>query len=413
MKTRLFLTIPLLGVPLAVWPTLAHAALCSVPSASYPSISSAAAAATCTEINVAAGTYVEQVSFGSKASVTVHGAGAGRTIIKSPATRVRSKLSTTFLPLYTYVVEVAPGGFARLTDLTIDGGGNAACTERYFGVRFNSAQGALERVVVDNVQGSGTSFACPNIYAVAATADSSGNAELAVRASTIRNFQVAGILVNGKDALATIENTEVRGAGSQAQQAQTGILFTRGGGGTANRNNLSLMQYSGDPCKGIGTALASDGAAAVTYTANVAHDVDRGLWLHSNTVEQTATGNRFLTALVGIVSASNSPGKVMLSGNGITGITRSGAATVSTCFDESGDGIAVRGEQKSAVAGNSIAAVARSAIELLPDSSSLDVEQNQTTGSGRFDLEDRGTANHLDNNLCGTSSPAGLCTAAP
>jgi hypothetical protein len=411
MKTRLYLMIPLLG--LGVWPeSSAHAASCSVPSASYPTIQKAASDAACKLIDLAAGVYTEQVTLG-KTSVTLRGAGAGKTIIKSPAVRVRSSQPTTYLPRYTYVIDVPPGGFARITDLSIDGGGNATCAERYFGVRFNNSQGSLDRVIVDNVRGAGTSFACPSIFGVAVTADSGGNGELAVRASTVRNFQVAGILASGADALAMVENTAVRGVGAQSVLAQTGILFTRGGGGMASRNNLSDLSYTGDPCKGLGTALASDGAAAVTYAANVVHDTDRGLWLHSNTTEQTASSNHILNTLAGIVSVSNGPGKVNLSSNGIVDTARSTAATVTTCFDESGDGIAVRSEQKSVVSGNSVARSARSAIELLTDTAGLDVQQNQTTGSARSDLEDRGMGNHIEKNHCLTSSPAGLCTAAP
>ena len=411
MNTRLYLTIPLLG--LGLWPvTAAHAAVCSVPSATYSTIQKAASDATCSQINVAAGVYTEQVTLG-KTSVTLRGAGAGRTIIKSPTTRARSTQPTSYLARYTYVIEVPPGGFARITDLTIDGGGNAACAERYFGVRFNNSQGSLERVIVDNVRGTGPSFACANVYGVAVTADSGGNGQLAVRASTIRNFQAVGILVSGTNAQAMLENNAVRGVGSQSQLAQTGILFSRNGGGSASRNNLSDLVFSGDPCTGLGTALASDGAAAVIYSTNVVHDTDRGIWLTKNTTAQAVLSNRILNTLVGIVSSGNSAGTVNLNDNGIVDTARSTAATVATCFAESGDGIAIRTEQKSVVASNSISGSARSAIELLTDTASLDVQQNQTIGSGRYDLEDGGVGNHVENNRCKTSSPAGLCISVP
>ena len=411
MNTRLYLTIPLLGLGVFSAPA-AHAALCSVPTLTYPTIQKAASTTTCKVISVAAGVYTEQVTLG-KTSVTLRGAGAGRTIIKSPVARAQSLSVTSYLPRYTYVIDVPPGGFARITDLSIDGGGNATCAERYFGIRFNNSQGSLDRVIVDHVRGSGTNFTCPNVYGVAVTADGGGNSQLAVRASTVRNFQAVGILVSGTDAQAMIENTAVRGVGAQSQLAQTGILFNRSGGGSASRDNVSELTFSGDPCKGLGTALASDGASAVTYTANVIYNADRGLWLNKNTTVQAALNNHLLNTLVGIVTSSNSPGKVNLNGNGIVDTARSTAATVATCFDESGDGIAVRSEQKSVVANNSISGSARSAVELLTDTASLDVQQNQTIGSKRYDLEDRGRGNHVENNRCKTSSPADLCLAIP
>ena len=114
--------------------------------------------------------YTEQVSIG-RVGITITGKGAGRTILRSPATRVKSTVTTTYLPRYSYVVEIKPGALATLRDLSIDGRSNATCTERYFGVRYHNSTGNLERVVVENVRGMGSSFAgsCTNIFAVGVT----------------------------------------------------------------------------------------------------------------------------------------------------------------------------------------------------------------------------------------------------
>ena len=138
---------------------VAAAATCKVPDMAYPTIQKAADDAACTEIVLEARTYTEQLTLGrSGSATTIRGAGAGRTIIKSPMRRVASTLSTTYLPGYTYVAQVRPGTEVNLADLTIDGASNVTCTEKYFGVRYTSASGALDGVVVQGVRGTGTSI---------------------------------------------------------------------------------------------------------------------------------------------------------------------------------------------------------------------------------------------------------------
>jgi len=134
-----------------------------------------------------------------RAGITITGKGAGRTIVRSPTTRVKSTVTTTFLQRYSYVVEVKPGSLATLRDLTIDGRSNATCTERYFGVRYHNATGNLERVVVENVRGMGSSFSssCTNIYAVGVTSEGSGGGSVQLTQSTVRNFQSVGVLASG------------------------------------------------------------------------------------------------------------------------------------------------------------------------------------------------------------------------
>ena len=159
---------------LSMVPQVAEAAVCKVPS-TFATIQKAVNDATCTDIQLEAQVYTEQVSIG-RAGITITGKGAGRTIIRSPATRTKSTVTSTYLPRYTYVVEIKPGALATLRDLTIDGRSNATCTERYFGVRYHNSTGNLERVVVENVRGQGSSFAasCTNIISVGVTSDGTG-----------------------------------------------------------------------------------------------------------------------------------------------------------------------------------------------------------------------------------------------
>ena len=74
------------------WTTVAAAAICTVPSASHQTIQEAVADVGCTEIVIAAGTYVESVAVDR--SLTVSGASTtgttieGRITVTGPATTV-------------------------------------------------------------------------------------------------------------------------------------------------------------------------------------------------------------------------------------------------------------------------------------------------------------------------------------
>lgn len=398
---------------LQLWPQIAGAAVCKVPG-THPTIQKAVDDTSCTDIQLEAQTYTEQVSIG-RAGLTITGKGAGRTILRSPNSRVRSTVSTTYLPRYTYVVEIKPGALASLRDLSIDGRSNATCTERFFGVRYHNSTGNLERIVVENVRGQGANFAasCQNIIGVGVTSDGSGGGSVQLTQSTIRNFQAVGVLASGTNAGVVVQNTVVRGAGPQSNLPQTGIRFTNGAAGAADRNNLFDLRFTGDPCRGVGTGLDFYRSGQAFITTNVVVDADRGLWLRENQNPQVAYDNRFIRNYLGIESSQNSDGQVRISKNAFSELKRSTAATVDSCFAFSGDGIAVEDELDTVVIQNSIADSARNAIELGAGTENLDVQQNQSVRSSKSDIDDQGTANRLTLNRCSKSAPTGLCSDTP
>lgn len=393
--------------------TAAEAATCNVPSATYPTIQSAANDNGCDVVQVAAGIYTEQVSLGRSNGMTLQGAGAGRTIIRSPAVRQPSAQATAFYPGYTYIVEVKPGTGADIVDLTVDGTGNSFCGEPLFGVRFNNANGSLQRVVVENVRSPGADLGCQNTIAVAATGEAGGTASLSVLNSTIRNFQKVGILINGATAGGALFNNIIRGVGSQAHTAQNGIQFSRGGFGYARRNIISDVHYTGDACMGLSSGIINYQAGQVSLQENTFLNVDRGIYLQQNTGDQTVFKNRVRGGNAGIVSDSNGAGKVLISSNGVSGITTSSIANAAACFPENGSGITVINEAGTTIVSNSLANTPGVGILLTAGTSGLDVQQNQAVGAGTVEIQNNGMGNTLQLNACETSTPAGLCVLAP
>lgn len=390
------------------------AAVCSVPEAAHPTIQRALNDPLCSEIELKAQVYTEQLSINRPGgSVIIRGAGAGRTVLASPTRRVRSTIATTFLRGYTYVIQVVPGSSATLADLTVDGGSSIRCGEPYFGVRAHNSSLSLEAVVIENVRGRTADFGCANVIAAAATSESAGSAKLTLVRSTVRTFQQIGLLARGVSSQLSAKDTLLRGAGEQNQQVQTGIELRDGAKGTIERGTIRDLRYSGDPCKGVGTALRFNAAGASTLSSSVLANCDRGVELAKNTAAIDITGNRFVENLSGVLAHDSSPGMSRIVGNGFVTTRRSSAATAAMCFDESGDAVAVRAEKDALVQKNSAAESARCAIELLAGTSHADVSENQAVRSGRSDIEDRGTGNLFNKNLCLSSTPTGLCSGAP
>lgn len=402
------------GLGFCLSPAASEAAPCAVPETGHLTIQSAINDARCTEIELKAQIYTEQINVNRAGRpLTIRGLGAGRTVIASPLRRSRSTLSTTFLRNYVYVVQVAPGSTLSLADLTVDGGGNARCTEPYFGLRAHNGTLNLDAVVIENVRGRGTDFACANVFAVGVTAEGTGSARLNLSRATIRSFQVAGIVARGANAAISLGDTLVRGAGDQSQQAQTGIWVRDGAAAALARATVRDLHFTGDPCKGLGNGVRFSAAGVSSLSDSVILGCDRGVELSKSTGTINIKKNRFVDNFAGLLASENGAGNSRIVQNSFSGTRRSTAANVAMCFPESGDAIAIKSEKDALLQGNSAADSARCAIELLAGTSNLDVQENQSVRSARVDIEDVGSANRLSKNLCLSSTPSGLCAGPP
>lgn len=392
----------------------AWAAVCSVPGTGHPTIQRALNDPTCSEIELKAQVYTEQLNINRPGgSVVLRGAGAGRTVLTSPSRRVRSTVATTFLRGYTYVVQVAPGSTATLSDLTIDGGTSLRCGESYIGLRAHNASASLDAVVIENVRGRTADFGCSNVIAAAVTSEGAGSAKLSMTRGTVRSFQQFGLLARGISAQLSVKDSLIRGAGEQNQQIQTGIELRDGAKGLLDRVTVRDLRYSGDLCKGQGTAVRFSAAGAGTLQAAVLVNSDRGVELAKNAEAIDIRDSRFVETLSGVFAHDNSAGMSRIIGNGFVSTRRSTAATAAMCFNDSGDAIVLRSEVDAVVQKNSMADSARCAVELLSGTSNLDVSENQAVRSARTDLEDAGSSNRFSKNLCLNSTPSGLCSGAP
>jgi hypothetical protein len=99
----------------------ALAARCQVPSKAYPTIQTAVDRATCTTINVAAGTYSEPVV--TARDVMIRGAGRERTVLDSTGVTIASGMVTIKGVTIQHGTGIANSGTLTVEDSTIAGNG--------------------------------------------------------------------------------------------------------------------------------------------------------------------------------------------------------------------------------------------------------------------------------------------------
>lgn len=190
-------------------------------------------------VNVAAGTYVEQVVIAGK-NLTLAGAGAGVTTIVSPAVLPTSFTSGTFTN--RAVVLCRDAADIRVQDLSIDGDGQGNANNRFIGVAHFNAGGLVSNVEVtgirnatlDNVQ-HGFGVYCQN--------SGGGPYALEIAGVTVTDFQKSGMLLNGAGMTVDVHDCTIAGAGDINVIAQNGIQLGSGAGGSIRDCALSDLRY--------------------------------------------------------------------------------------------------------------------------------------------------------------------------
>jgi hypothetical protein len=186
-------------------------------------------------VNLAAGTYPEQVLFSS--SVTVHGAGAGLSIIANPG-------SLTAVHTLGAIVVAGAGASVTMTGVTIAGPGVSNPGPFNVGVLVVDG-GALDLrsstvTAIRDTPLGGTQTG--NGVVVGSTAGQGGasNGSLHLEGSTISDFQKIGVIVRA-GSTATILDNDFVGQGWQCVNASNGIQVQ--GTATIAFNRVTANSY--------------------------------------------------------------------------------------------------------------------------------------------------------------------------
>jgi RTX calcium-binding nonapeptide repeat (4 copies) len=248
-------------------------------------------------IDVAAGTYREQVTVTGK-SLTIHGAGTGQTIIESPdaSQLVANAIDTNSgRPNKFAVITVTDNADVTIEGLTVDGRDQGAVpasnyvtgsNHDFLGIYVLNSDAHIDGVAVtgaDELAGSDVSGVQRNHGILvtghdAAHGGSDAGYTVEIENSTVSGFQKNGIFVNGSTLTANIHDNTIIGVHT-ANTAQNGIqigsLFGVVGDGdfsgthaTVDHNTITDIGNSGPAGSASGIIVFAGDASGVSITNN-------------------------------------------------------------------------------------------------------------------------------------------------
>ncbi len=329
-------------------------------------------------VHVAAGTYVEQVDIGKQ--LTLDGAGAGSTIIQSPAS-LATKFTTSAANKPVVYVHASGG---TLSHLTVDGNGVGNANNRFEGIAFYNAGGTVSNAEIIRVRETPLSGTQHGVALYAYNADAAART-LTVTNNNISDYQKNGMALNGAGLTATVSGNAVTGAGAFSGQAQNGIQIGFGAVGSITGNTVSgnqctvIADCTADPT----SASNADGAAGILiYTPGAST-----IAIHNNTL----TGNQFGVWTVGATGLD-------VDGNNISGVGGSGVA-VWDCDQWCGptDAVGTTGTiTNNTISGQAYGLLVRDFVAGAP-SPAMAAHGNSITGSTSFGAWANAATNATDN----------------
>ncbi len=253
-------------------------------------------------VEVAAGTYQEQIKISQPMTLT--GAGQGNTFIDLPVAPATTASVRTKSPL-VYGIDVNGTTGVTISNVTLDGqsatNGVDGCGDGFAGVTFQDASGTVQDTTLTGwtpESGAG----CGSGKGIQVETDSAGTAAVNVENSTVTGYGKAGIYAAGQGAALTATGDTVTGAPT-SQVAANGIEVVYGAAGTLSGNTVTGNQYTGtvsatDPQADYAAGvLLYDAGGAPSVSGNTLTDDQVGIetvatsaTLNGNTISQTGAG---------------------------------------------------------------------------------------------------------------------------
>ena len=242
-------------------------------------------------VQIAAGTYEEQIDIAK--SITVVGAGIGQTIILSPpAASMADKFDFTSTLVEHPIVFIHDTTSVDISDLTVDGDnrGGVPC-DGFYAIVYLRAGGT-----VDFVRGTGitsTPFSgCQTGRDIVNYNFDNLPRTWSITRSQVDDFQKGGIEVRGNNLTSTIEANTVLGAGPQTDIAQNGIVV---------RNQAVVRDNT---VQDLLCNQASCGSNILTQAFSAA------VFLGAGSAGAEVDGNTITNSDVAISNGGNAPGDV-------------------------------------------------------------------------------------------------------
>jgi hypothetical protein len=284
------------------------------------------AAASGDTVNIAAGTYTEEVTINK--SVALVGAGSTTTIIKAPSTLTVNAAIPGSGGQQTAIVFVTSGVAASMTALHVQGPGTTACGSLGYGVfvggganlSYTNGRITLTRDLAPPLSG------CQNGTGIRFGAQATAQVGTGVlQNNTIETFQKNGVTVDNVGSNAAITGNTIIGEVPPPNIAQNGIQVSRGATATITNNTVRNEQCGAASCgsnfnQESATAVLLFNAGNTTISGNTLTTSDYGIILSNDAASSaivTVNNNTISNNRYGGVFAIG--GTLNLTGNTITG----------------------------------------------------------------------------------------------
>ncbi len=208
-------------------------------------------------VYVGPGDFEEQLEIDENLSLT--GSGRDVTVVQSPAS-----LSLSFSGTYTHypIVFVHNAADVAISDLTIDGLGRGNANNRFVGLGYYNAGGAVDNVRLTGIRETPFSGAQHGVSLYAVT-DDGGPYAMTVAGTDVDDMQKTGMVFTGAGLDAAITGCTITGAGQTDVTAQNGIQVSTGATCDITGCNVDGIWYTGPDWSASGLLLYFPGPDAV------------------------------------------------------------------------------------------------------------------------------------------------------
>ena len=234
-------------------------------------------------VNVAAGTYREQLVIDKDLDLV----GAGRDVCTIEAVDLGDRTTyeiTSWLGGSSAIdpcIGVVGPATVNISGLTVNG--RDLGPDQFYGIHFCDASGSVTDCRLDSIIYA-SSPGAQKVVSLCATHGDGGSYALAVSGCDIPVFQKGGICVMGPGATCTLSDNTIASMPSP-NNAGNGIQVSYGAAGTVSGNTVSGVAYTGEDWAATGILLFESGD--VTVTGGVVSECQSGVnhtqwnWIHT------------------------------------------------------------------------------------------------------------------------------------
>jgi parallel beta-helix repeat protein len=289
-----------IGLLLAVHPMFAAnyaVGTCKPSLPSYPTISAAVSGVPPgSTVEVCPNTYPEQVTIAQPLTLKgITSANAGQAVITVPGSGLAAVTSGFGYTIAPQVGVTATAGPVNISDITVDGTGNAVGFCGLVGIFYDDgSSGTVNEVTVRNLNNS---RCAAGVWAENSTAT---NESVTIENSSFHDIDNMAVFTRGSTLLATVKGNTMEASGNQVEWESPGSITAN----VINGGGIGILAFGPTTVSGNSIANSTYGMqlfGGITATSNkISNASASGIWLfgsgnslQANTITKAGIGIKF------------------------------------------------------------------------------------------------------------------------